>query len=73
MYEPSACLLTLVFWIAPVYVDGFNCYSGFDPLPDFTFLSTANPFNKLQMDSSSASAPSLQKAVFCGRSDGNKE
>ncbi len=59
VYMPSACLLTLVFWIAPVYVDGLNCYSGFDPLPDF--LSTANPVNKLlRMDSSSASAPSLQ-------------
>ncbi len=37
VYMLSACLLTLVFWIAPVYVNGFNCYSGFDPLPDFKF------------------------------------
>lgn len=27
VFGPSACLLTLVFWINPVYVNRLDCYS----------------------------------------------
>ncbi len=52
------------FCINAVYVDELNCYSGFDHLPVFTFLSIETALNKLpHMDSNSASASSLQYAA----------
>ncbi len=59
--RPVACLLTLAFWISPLYVDRSDCYSGFDPLPAFSYVFVVTAFNKLpHMDSHSASASSLQ-------------
>lgn len=61
LLRPIACLLTLAFWISPLYVDRFDCYSGFDPLPAFSYVFVVTAFNKLpHMDSHSASAASLQ-------------
>ncbi len=42
-------------------VNGSDCYTGIDPLPEFTFLPVESLLNKLLlMDSNSASAASLQ-------------
>ncbi len=61
LLRPIACLLTLAFWMSPLYVDRFDCYSGFDPLPAFSYVFVVTAFNKLpHMDSHSASVSSLQ-------------
>ncbi len=61
LLRPIACLLTLAFWISPLYVDRSDCYSGFDPLPAFSYVFVVTAFNKLpHMDSHSASVSSLQ-------------
>ncbi len=40
-----------------MYVERLDCLSGFDPLPEFTFLFYESPFNKLLlMDSTSAAS-----------------
>ncbi len=45
-------------------VDGSDCYTGIDPLPEFTFLPVESLLNKLLlMDSNSASAASLQNTL----------
>ncbi len=60
VFGPFACLLVSVYWINPVLVDGLDCYTGIDPLPEFTFLPVESLLNKLLlMDSNSASAASL--------------
>ncbi len=57
---PFACLITLVFWIPPLYADRLDCYTGFDSLPAFSYLFVVTAFNKcLHMDSNTASASSL--------------
>ncbi len=62
--RPVACLLTLAFWISPLYVDRSDCYSGFDPLPAFSYVFVVTAFNKLlHMDSHSASASSLHSST----------
>ncbi len=61
VFGPFACLLVSVYWINPVLVDGSDCYTGIDPLPEFTFPPVESLLNKLLlMDSNSASAASLQ-------------
>ncbi len=61
LLRPVACLLTLAFWISPLYVDRFDCYSGFDPLPAFSYVFVVTALNKLpHMDSHLASASPLQ-------------
>ncbi len=63
--RPVACLLTLAFWISPLYVDRSDCYSGFDPLPAFSYVFVVTAFNKLlHMDSHSASASALHPQSF---------
>ncbi len=62
VFGPFACLLVFVYWINPVLVDGSDCYTGIDPLPEFTFLPAESLLNKLLlMDSNSASAASLHR------------
>ncbi len=62
LLRPIACLLTLAFWISPLYYDRSDCYFGFDPLPAFSYVFVVTAFNKLpHMDSHSASASSLHR------------
>ncbi len=64
VFGPFACLLVSVYWINPVLVNGSDCYTGIDPLPEFTFLPVESLLKLLLMDSNSASAASLQHTVF---------
>ncbi len=74
LLRPIACLLTLAFWISPLYVDRLDCYFGFDPLPAFSYVFVVTAFNKLlHMDSHSASASSLQVHPWFGRTAPNSQ